>query len=244
MNENRLPLTADYCRNIKERVIFHPESVEEAQFIAEQFLRLGFRYYNEGYRDQMNIAAAEGSVYLDTDKTIMVTNSRRSDGLLCTADHFEQFFLADNQMGQGRIPPEEFAQRHLVFYPKTLTEARGVLAVLKTAGLEIERGDSDIPHMPVARAAMQGIAVRGGVIRFAPTSEDLRTAEICSAADIGVFARGALSAEQATMVAVFNDMAARMEQMAQRIARLEEEVLPQEIPKTPASGKPAVRRPR
>lgn len=244
MNENRLPLTAEYCRSVKERIIFHPESAEEAQFIADQFLRLGFRYYNEGYRDQMNVVAAEGSVYLDTDKTIMVTNSRRTDGLLSTADHFEQFFLADNRIGQGRIPPEEYTRRHMVFYPKTLTEARGVLAVLKSAGAEVERSGSDIPHMPVTRAAMQGIAVRGGVIRFAPTSEDLRTAEICSAADIGVFARGALSAEQATMVAVFNDMAARMEQMAQRLARLESEVLPQDIPKAPASGKPAVRRPR
>jgi hypothetical protein len=244
MVQNAQPITGDYCRNTKDRLIFHPESVEEAQFIADQFLRLGFRYFSEGYRDQMNVAAAEGSIYLDTDKTIMVTAGRREDGALCSPDQFEQLFLADNQMGAGRIPPEEFLQRHMVFYPKTLTEARGVLGVLKSAGLEIERGEDDLPHMPVTRAALQGIAVRGGVIRFAPTSEDLRTAEICSAADIGVFARAALSAEQATMVAVFNDMAARMEQMAQRIARLEEEVLPQNLPKTPASGKPAVRRPR
>jgi hypothetical protein len=157
----------------------------------------------------MDMAAA-GSVYLDTDKTIMVSNARRDDGILCVPDQFEQFFIADNQMGTGRIPAEEFSQRHMVFYPKTLTEARGVLAVLKSGGLDIENS-ADGFNLPVTRAAMQGIAVKDGFIRFAPTPDDLRTAEICSAADIGVFARAALSAEQVTMVAVFNDMAARME---------------------------------
>ncbi|MDP2206722.1 MAG: hypothetical protein Q8K65_10505 [Alphaproteobacteria bacterium] len=243
MVQNVQPITGDYCRNTKDRLIFHPESVEEAQFVAEQFLRLGFRYYSEGYRDQMNVAAAEGSIYLDTDKTIMVTGGRRADGVLCSSDQFEQFFIADNHMGQGRIPAEEFSQRHMVFYPKTLSEARGVLSVLKSGGLEIESSGEGF-SVPVTRAAMQGIAVHEGIIRFAPTPDDLRCAEICSAADIGVFARAALSAEQVTMVAVFNDMAARMEQMAQRIAQLEQEILPQDIPKTPAGGKPAVRRPR
>lgn len=240
--QNTMPITGDYCRNTKERLIFHPESAEEAQFIADQFRRLGFRYYHEEYAQQMDKAAL-GSIYLDTDRTIMVTNTRRDDGALCTSDQFEEFFIADNSMGEGRIPAAEFTQRHMVFYPKTLAEARGVLAALKSGGAEIENAEQGFIQ-PVTRAAMQGLAVKDGMIRFAPTPEDLRHAEICNGADIGVFARAALSAEQVTMVAIFNDMAARMEQMAQRIARLEEEILPQDIPKTPAGGKPAVRRPR
>jgi len=242
MIQNTQPITGDFCRNTKERILFHPESAEEAQFVADQLRRLGFQYYQQAYAQQMDMAVS-GSIYLDTDKTIMVSNARRDDGILCSPDQFEQFFIADNQMGTGRIPAEEFSQRHMVFYPKTLTEARGVLAVLKSGGLEIESSGEGF-SVPVTRAAMQGVAVKDGVIRFAPTQDDLRCAEICSAADIGVFARAALSAEQVTMVAVFNDMAARMEQMAQRIAQLEQEILPQDIPKTPAGGKPAVRRPR
>lgn len=242
MPDNMQPITGEYCRNTKERIVFQPESVEEAQFVVDQLHRLGFRYYKEEYARQLDTATS-GCVYLDTDKTIMVSGARRDDGILCSPDQFEQFFIADNNIGDGRIPAEEFTQRHMVFYPKTLAEARGVLAVLKSGGVQID-GSTEGFFQPVTRAAMQGIAVRDGVIRFAPAPDDLRQAEICSAADIGVFARAALSAEQVTMVAVFNDMAARMEQMAQRIARLEDEILPQDIPKTPAGGKPAVRRPR
>lgn len=242
MPDNLQPITGEYCRNVQQPIIFYPESVEEAQFVADQLLRLGFRYYKADYAQHLETAIS-GCLYLDTDKTIMVSGARRDDGILCSSDQFEQLFLADNNMGGGRIPAEEFSQRHMVFYPKTLTEARGVLAVLKSGGLEIENRAEGF-SLPVARAAMQGIAAKDGIIRFAPTQDDLRQAEICSAADIGVFARAALSAEQVTMVAVFNDMAARMEQMAQRLARLEQEVLPQDVPKTPAAGKPAVRRPR
>lgn len=244
MIENRWLLTEKHCRSVKERLIFHPETVEEAQFIADQLLCFGFRYYSDAYPKQLE-TATRGCIYLDTDKTIMVSSDRRTDGVLCSADHFEDFFILDNQVGGGRIPAGEFARRHMVFYPKTLMEARGVLSVLKGAGLEIEQRGEEGFVLPVARAAMQGIAVRDGIVRFSPSPEDLRRAEICTAADIGVFARGALSAEQATMVAVFNDMAARMEQMAARLARLENEVLPQDIPKSPpAAGKPAMRRPQ
>lgn len=240
MPENRLPLTRDYCHSVSERLVFHPETLEEVEFVAGQLQRLGFRYYSQEYPKQL-AQATQGCIYLDTDKTIMVSESRRTDGIICSADHFEEFFILDNQMGRGRIPPEEFGARHMIFYPKTLTEARGVLAVLKAAGIEVERKDDEPFQLPVTRAAMQGICVKQGVVRFSPTPEDLRDAEILGAADIGVFARGALSAEQATMVAIFNDMAGRMAQMTERIARLEKEVLPQDVPKQPGTGKLSLR---
>lgn len=243
MNENRLPLTRSYCTETKERLIFHPETPDEARFIADQLNGLGFRYYKEEYRDQMGLAAA-GSIYLDTDKTIMVTESRRTDGFLCNPDHFEAFYIGESQRTKGRIPDDEFRQHHMVFYPKTLTEARAILGVFNAAGLEVEMPEQGFA-LPVSRAAMQGIAVKEGVVRFAPTLADLRDAEICTAADIGVVARGALSAEQVTIMAAFNEMAARMEQMGARIKRLEEEVLPRDIPKRNNTAvKPAVRRPR
>jgi hypothetical protein len=242
MPDNLQPITGEYCRNASDRLIFHPETEKEAQFIADQLRAFGFDYYSKDFAKQMDLAA-QGSLYLDRDKTIMLATKRRYDGILCSSDQLEQFFTGDNTIGEGRIPASQFTQRHMVFYPKTLNEAHGVLGVLKSGGVQID-GNTENFFQSFARAAMQGIAVRDGIIRFVPTRDDLRQAEICSAADIGVFTRAVLSGEQVTMLAVFNDMAARMEQMAQRIARLEQEVLPQNVPKTPAGGKPAVRRPR
>ncbi len=243
MTENRLPLTRNYCSDTKEKLIFHPETVDEARFIGEQLNGMGFRFYQEEYRNQMALAAT-GSIYLDTDKTIMVSEARRTDGLLCSPDHFEAFYIGESQRIKGRISDDAFRQHHMVFYPKTLTEARAVLGVFNQAGLETEMPEQGFA-LPVSRAAMQGIAVKDGVVRFSPTPEDLRDAEICTPADIGVVARGALSAEQAMMMAAFNEMAARMEQMGQRLARLENEILPRDIPKgNNVAAKPAVRRPK
>lgn len=242
MNDNRMPLTHSYCSDTKERLIFHPETAEEAKFIGDQLNAMGFRFYQEEYRQQMAVAAA-GCIYLDTDKTIMVTEGRSTDGILCSPDHFEAFYIGEGQRIKGRIPDEEFRQHHMVFYPKTLTEARSIMGVFNQAGLEIEMPEQGFA-LPVSRAAMQGIAVKDGVVRFAPTPEDLRDAEICTAADIGILARGAMSAEQVTIMAAFNEMAARMEQMSQRLAKLEAEILPRDIPKgNNAATKPAVRRP-
>ncbi len=243
MTENRLPLTRNYCSETKEKLIFHPETADEAKFIGEQLNGMGFRFYKEEYRTQMSVAAA-GCIYLDTDKTIMVTDDRRHDGILCSPDHFEAFYMGEGQRIKGRIPDDEFRQHHMVFYPKTLTEARSIMGVFNQAGLEIEMPEQGFA-LPVSRAAMQGIAVKDGIVRFSPTPEDLRDAEICTAADIGVLARGAMSAEQVTIMAAFNEMAGRMEQMAARLARLEDEILPRDIPKgSSAAAKSVVRRPK
>ena len=61
MNDNRLPLTRNYCSSAKEKLIFHPETIDEAKFVAEQLNWMGFCFYKEEYRDQM-AAAATGSI--------------------------------------------------------------------------------------------------------------------------------------------------------------------------------------
>lgn len=244
MMDNRLPLTRAYCRETKERLVFHPDTADEAKFITEQLSGMGFLFYKDEYRERMAVAAA-GSIYLDTDKTIMVVDDRRSDGILCSPDHFEAFYIGEGQRIKGRIPDDEFRQRHMVFYPKTLTEARAILGVFNQASLEIEMPEQGFA-LPVSRAAMQGIAVKEGVVRFSPTQQDLRDAEICTAADIGVLARGALSAEQVMIMAAFNEMAARMEQMGARLAKIEEQILPRDIPKgnKSSAARSAVHRPK
>lgn len=241
MIENRQLLTQSYCKQHKERLIFHPESTDEAAYIATQLLGMGFRYYKSEYRDQL-ADAVTGAIYLDTDKTIMVSDSRRSDGVICSIDHFEGFFVPEGETTVARIPQEEYRQRHMVFYPKSLAEARAIMGAFSKAGMEFEK-DETLGFIPVTRAAMQGVAVKDGVVRFSPTVDDLRHAEICTAADLGVMARGALSAEQVMIMAAFNEMAARMQQMSERIARLEGEILPQDIPKNPAGGKLTPRKP-
>lgn len=241
MIENRQILTPSYCKDHAQRLVFHPETAEEAGYIASQLLGMGFRYYKSEYRDQLELATT-GSIYLDTDKTIMVSESRRTDGVLCSIDHFEGFFVPEGQTIAARIPAEEYRQRHMVFYPKSLTEARAIMSVFSAAGLEFEK-DASTGFIPVTRAAMQGVAVKNGIVRFSPSVHDLRHAEICTAADLGVLARGALSAEQVMIMAAFNEMAARMQQMSERIATLEKEILPGDIPKNASNGKLTPRKP-
>ena len=64
-----------------------------------------------------------------------------------------------------------------------------------------------------------------------PSSLDLREARITTAADIGVGVPVSLSPEQATLMAAFNDLTARLEQVNARLERIEGEVLPKAIEK-------------
>lgn len=235
---NRTPLSADFCHRTQERFIFEPETAHEAAFIAQQLQDMGFRYYKSEYAGELD-KAVKGCLYLDTDNTIMVSESQRDDGLLCSVDDFPNFYIPENMAcAPARLTEADIHGRTLVFYPRTAAEARGIYAAL------IARGATTAEEEPnatifTAMAVTQGLFVKNGIIAYAPQKNDLIGAEICTAADVGFNSASALSAEQITIMAAFNEMTARMQQMAARIERLEEEILPQKVDKrgTPAPVK-------
>ncbi|HYD18758.1 MAG TPA: hypothetical protein VEF76_09800 [Patescibacteria group bacterium] len=228
MTERATPsLTREFLQGAGDKLVFEPQTLEEAEFIANQLLRFGFKYYNADYPNQL-AQALTGSIYLDTDKTIMVS-SGKAQGVAVSADGFDTFYMSPFDVAAARIKPQELLAGNFVFFPRSTTEARGLFAALKEAGatLEAEEGSFKL----AGRAVYQGIIVRQGVIDFAPPPDELRTARIATPADLGVTASIALSAEQATMIAVFNEMAARLEQVNARVMRIEDEVLPKSIDK-------------
>lgn len=227
---NTPSLTPEYCQTVKNRLVFNPKTLEEAQFIVGQLQGMGFKYYRPEYADQLK-STLTGSLYLDNDKTIMVSGTK-ADGVPCTVDGFRQFYLpAAPPSPDARLTPKDCLTRALVFYPRTAEEARGVLQTLFTAGVTPPPEEQSVVMM-MTRAVVHGVLVRDGQLTFNPAPADIRSAEICTAADLGVNAGVTFSAEQATIMAAFNEIGARLEQMSGRIARLEEEILPKTIPKT------------
>lgn len=224
-------ITPELCNTTNQRLVFQPKSVAEAAFVAEQLMGMGYRYYKAEYATQLTNALT-GSIYLDLDKTIMVTDTRPTDRVLaCSIDGFKQFYMPEAPLDENaRIQPADCLRRTLAFYPRTNAEARSILTALMKAGVEGDPGE-DSAAMRMTQSIVYGILVRGGRMTFGPTAQDLMGAEICTGADLGIRAEVSLSAEQATIMAAFNEMGARMEQMSQRIARLEEAVLPQELSK-------------
>lgn len=229
-NVNFTPLTADFCHRTEQRFVFEPETVHEAEFIAQQLLNMGFRYYKSEYAAELNTAVA-GCIYLDTDNTIMISSDKRDDGLFCSVNDLPNFYIPKNvALGPARLGEKDVQTRTLVFYPRTAHEVRGIFDALTAKGAVL--ADEDTPP-PVfnAMSVTQGMFVKNGKIHYAPQKADLIGAEICTAADLGVSAVAALSPEQITMMAAFNEMTARMQQMADRIEQLENEILPQKVEK-------------
>lgn len=223
-------LTRDFLQGTDGKVVFTPATMEEAEYIATQLQRLGYRYYKPEYAQQLD-NAIKGSIYLDADKTIMVSTGK-ADGINASADGFDNFYLSGFDAASARITPQELQAGIFAFFPRSTAEARGLLAALKDAGATIDSEDG--MFMLAGRAVYQGVLVRQGRIGFAPAGEDLQAARIASAADLGVGVPVALSPEQATMIAGFNEVAARMEQMAARLERLEGEILPKKLEKPKA----------
>ncbi|TAL37432.1 MAG: hypothetical protein EPN97_05160 [Alphaproteobacteria bacterium] len=222
-------LTPEYCRGVQNRLVFHPKTLGEAEFIVAQLQGMGFKYYRDEYAQQLK-NVLKGSLYLDNDKTIMVTDTQ-ADGIACSVDGFRQFYLpAEPPSPDARLTAKDCVTRTLAFYPRTSSEARGVLQTLFAAGVTPPPEEQSVVMM-MTRAVVQGMLVRDGQLTFNPAPADIRHAEICTAADLGVNAGVTLSAEQATIMAAFNEIGARLEQMSGRIARLEDEVLPKTLEK-------------
>ncbi len=228
-----LHITPEFCKDAKQRLMFRPKTLPEAQFIADQLVGMGYPYYRPEMPSKLDLAL-RGGIYLDLDKTIMVVESPPNEQILnCTVDDFRQFFVPEAPLDENaRLKDEDCRRRTLAFYPRTNNEARAILTTLMKAGVPAPVEDGSAAMM-MTHAIVYGILVRDGRMSFGPRPQDLIGAEICSAADLGIRAGITLSAEQATIMAAFNEMGARMEQMSQRIARLEEVVLPKEITKKP-----------
>jgi len=226
-------LTREYLQKAPNRVVFQPESLDEAQFIMQQLQGLGFRLYKPEFAQQLQLAL-KGSLYLDNDKTIMVSESRIT-GIASTADDFE-FDAA-----LSRKVDIDLARGRYAVFPRSAMEARLVLAALKNAGAILEEADGGRRvFAPAARAVRQGLLVKDGKITFSPSSGDLMGVKILPASDFGAPpAAGSLPPEHVALHAAFNEMAARMEQMSQRLERLEDAVLPKTIEKKPSLPKPA-----
>ena len=222
-------LTPEYCKEATNRLIFNPRTLAEAQFIVDQLQGMGFKYYRAEYTDQLK-TTLKGSLYLDNDKTIMVSEGK-TEGIACSVDGFKQFFIPEAAPAENpRITLDDCWRKKLAFYPRTNAEARSILTALMKAGVAPPDENVSAASM-MTQAIVQGMLVRDGRIGFNPTSQDLMGAEICSAADLGVRPAVNLSVEQATIMAAFNEMGARLEQMSHRIARLEDEILPKELSK-------------
>ena len=238
MTNNTPAPTRDFLQASKEKVVFEPSTMEEAVYVAQQLQRLGYKYYSEDYPKQLD-NALKGSIYLDRDKTIMVTPTK-AVGFQASADGFDNLYMPSSDVTAARIKPEEVMQGVFVFFPRTTVEARGLLVLLKNSGATIDEGD-DSTFKLAGRAVYQGLILRDGRIGFAPGAADLREARITTATDLGVGVPVSLSPEQATIMAAFNDLTARLEQMNARLERLEGEILPKSIEKTGLKNLPKPR---
>ena len=186
-------LTREFLAGLSAKQVFRPQSVDEAEYIASQLLGIGFPYYKPDYAAQLQKAVG-GSIYLDTDKTIMVSEST-PDGTMRSADEFMVV------LGEPRAFDKTLLEKPLAVFPRSVGEGRGVLINLASAGAI----DAEETQNSFAKAV--GIA-------------------------------GGMTAEQAVVHAAFNEMAARMEQMAARIERLEDAVLPKTLEKKASLPKP------
>lgn len=228
-------LTRDYVAAAKGRLVFFPETEEEARFIARQLQDYGYKYYKPEYEAQMALAV-KGSIYLDNDRTIMVSESR-VEGIACSVDGFEGLFLPDRyNAAAAKLSPADVMQGAHAFFPRTGPEARGVLAALFAAGATID-GETGSMLVMTARALYQGVIVQDGKIGFSPGALQLKDVRIGTPSDLGIGPGRFMSQEQTVMMSAFNEMAARMEQMSQRLQRIENEVLPKVLDKKPALPK-------
>lgn len=242
MNENspqnspEFGLTREYLANVSGKQVFRPQSLEEAEYIARQLQELGFRYYVAEYANGLRRAVG-GSIYLDTDKTIMVADTA-PEGTQRSADEFMPLIVEPR-----RIDASLFAGPVAVF-PRSVAEGSAVLRVLAAAGvIPQEQAENSFPD--ATRAVRQGMVIKDGKAVFAPRAEDLQGAKILSASDLGIGVAGGMTTEQSAIHSAFNEMAARMEQMATRmeqmatrIERLEDAVLPKTLDKKSSLPRP------
>lgn len=231
---NTEPLTQEFLSSAKLRVVFEPKSLDEAEYVAQQLLKLGFRYYKDEYAKQLQ-NTLQGSLYLDTDKTIMAVTTK-AEGIAATADDFA---LNTYNVPQRQSAVDVMRGTYALF-PRTVVEGRNTLVTLREAGAKLPE-DAQGTFGLAALAVYKGLLVKNGVISFAPASEDLQNAKVLTPADLGV-GQSSVPPEQASMNSAFNEMAARMEQMAAQLTRLENEIIPKPLEKNrPALSRQTVK---
>lgn len=226
---NTSQLTQAFLTETPSRVVFRPQSLDEAEYIAQQLQAHGFQYYQKEFAGQLALTL-KGSLYLDTDKTIMV-RADRIEGLLANADQFllTRFDLPSRQV-ELDLRGASFA-----LFPRSVAEGRRMAIALQEAGAAVPE-DGSGSFAIAARAVYQGMIVKDGVLGFAPTREELQAAKVLTAADLGLGVAATMSPEQSALHAAFNEMAARMERMSAQLERLENEIVPKTLDK-PAAPK-------
>jgi hypothetical protein len=231
-------LTAQYCKDALHKLVFHPANLLEATFVAAQLQDLGFKYWRE--ESAKNLAnAVTGSIYLDTDKTIMIGTDRKPEGQVCSVASLAGYAEATGKdavdLGLTR---EDCHSRTLVFYPRNFSEAFRALSVLTDFGVKPRDEAAGLAPF-IARATGQGLVVREGIMSLGPTSADLPYAKILTAADFGLLPI-APQPDNNTLLSAFNEMSARMAQVVARLGALEAEILPKTVekpkPKLPGQG--------
>lgn len=89
--ENTEPLTKDFCSTTDKRLYFAPTTEQEAAIIQECLFEMGFKWYREEDQAVRHLKkSVEGTIYLDTDKTLMQADKQPSNsGLLCHVTQFK-----------------------------------------------------------------------------------------------------------------------------------------------------------
>ena len=224
---NTSPLTREFLSTVQKKVVFEPKSLDEAEYVVQQLQALGFRYYKPEYAAQL-ADSLKGSVYLDTDRTIMVSTSK-AEGIFANADAF-----ATNAYSSPSRPMSvDILHGVFAVFPRSVGEGRAALIAMTEQGVVLPEGEGGTFAM-AARAVYQGLLVKEGRLSFAPAGEDLQKAKILSAAELGLGPALVMSAEQSAANAAFNEMAARMQQMSAQLKRLEDEIIPKPLEKPKA----------
>jgi hypothetical protein len=205
-------LTAEFCRGTKHRIVFRPENVGEAALIARQMRDLGFRFYNHDHASNLH-GAVSGCMYLDNDKTLMVTNGRGVDGIVCGLGHFGRIFEREGAAAGALLTAEDVATRALVFYPRGFAEAFRAVSVLAKLGAAPGADDASLANLTL-HGVNHGLVVRGGRLSAGPVAEDLAVARICAMGDFGMPSRpDTAEPDNNALLALFNDMSARMKKI-------------------------------
>jgi hypothetical protein len=246
LEKNIAELTPEFCRTATDRLVFNPASLEESKFIVFALQEMGFKYYHAEYAEQL-AKTAKGCIYLDGDKTIMIGDDRRTDGIQCSVANFNAYFMRAEAAAGARLNAEDVANRTLIFYPRSFHEALHAVGVLAVLGATPETaegvGNTNFGAITM-RGTKQGIVSRKGRLSAGPASDDMVGARVCTQADFGTpLDPDAGKPDNSALLAAFNEMSARlgtltawMENMSERLGAVEHEILPRTIEKKPNPG--------
>jgi hypothetical protein len=233
-DENTTPevLTAEYCKSFKQRIAFRTGSLEEAAFVARQLQNLGFRFYSD-HANKLQVAVG-GCVYLDGDKTIMVSSELVPSAKVFSLDNFSGIFAQDGAAKGARLTAEDVKTRKLVFYPHSFSESYRAVSVLAALGAAPGLGNASLAAL-TAHGVNYGLVVQKGQLSAGPVAEDLEGARICTMGDFGMpLTTEIAQPDNRALLSAFNEVSAQLRKMEARLAAVEEQLKPDTIDKSTA----------